>query len=151
MVPPLHSPILSYPRPSFWGLGSPRLQFSPHHSASVPAVFCQNILLRITAVLEKEGWWLWAIVTLKFGVQPVLRGQGPCSLVCFLLVCEGTGRSPQAGQLRHVVSVCLSRSADHCVSAYFLLCGALCVYVSGFVALCLSVSFCTCVWVPGCV
>lgn len=30
MVPPLHSPIPGYPSPSFWGLGSPRLKFSPH-------------------------------------------------------------------------------------------------------------------------
>lgn len=89
----------------------------------------------------------------KFRAQPVLRSQGPCSLSRFLLtVCEGTGRSPQAGQLlKHVVCLCLSGPMDHCVSASFLLCLVLCVFLrlcGLMVALCLSISFCSCGFVP---
>lgn len=77
----------------------------------------------------------------------------PCRLSHFLLpVCEGRGRSPQAAQLlRHVVfmsvrgygSLCICLSdlgLDLCV--FLRLCGLR-------VALGLSISFCSCVWVPG--
>lgn len=58
----------------------------------------------------------------KFRAHPVLWGQGPCRLGCFLLrVCEGAGRSPQ-GRGRGVVieawciPICLGRGSV-CVCA----------------------------------
>lgn len=88
----------------------------------------------------------------KFRAQPQLRGQAPCSLSHFLLpVCEGTGRSPQAAQLLRRVCMSVRVCGSLYVSACSVLCLGLCVFLRlcGLrVALGLSISFCSCVWVP---
>lgn len=146
-IPNLTPPSQARPAPPL-GVGEPHTPASTQLHSHTSRVLSQHF------IKDHGSRRRWRVATAIPSSEPShgLGARPSAVSVTSSSLCVREGRSPQAAQLlRHVVCLCLSGSVDHCVCLSHL-CLGLCVFLRlcGLrVALGLSISFCSCVWVPG--